>query len=498
MIGRRFGRSSRSVSFPGVALLCAALAFGLVQPSRADTPLYVHSAKEALPLSLDLRLGEQRVFEAWNDAFDALGQFFDRDGDGELDREEATRLPSPFSLRQTLWGHFALEFDIGRTPLKVEAGARASFTDLADHYRKHGVGDAVVATGQVVATKQLNAELVRHLDVDGDGAISVGELRDAATKLAPLDLNDDELIGPGELARGVTSYPGTQGTTLVAAKPRPGAPVGLAPVYALPVAVPEEHRVEYHGYKSTVITLPLVEPASDQAKRAAAQTAWESYSIAGLTLHLRPERGVLPARIAEIQLAADAWFLKYDDDRDDVVTSAEAEGLQRATFERYLAVADRDGDKRLSRDEYRAWFELQTRIAAVQTLVTAIDFERSLFEQLDADHDGGLSRRDLRTAPERLEKAGVLVDGKLDLARVPRTILATVSRGHPTSLLRIGARTGPSWFQAMDRNGDGEVSERESLLPGETFQKLDADRDGVLSADEAVKTERTTANADGK
>jgi len=195
----------------------------------------------------------------------------------------------------------------------------------------------------------------------------------------------------------------------------------------------------------------------------------------------------LPARIAEIQLAADAWFHKFDDDRDDVVTSAEAEGLQRATFERYLAVADRDGDKRLSRDEYRAWFELQTRIAAVQTLVTAIDFERSLFEQLDADHDGGLSRRDLRTAPERLEKAGVLVDGKLDLARVPRTILATVSRGHPTSLLRIGARTGPSWFQAMDRNGDGEVSERESLLPGETFQKFDADRDGVLSDAEAAR-----------
>lgn len=108
---------------------------------------------------------------------------------------------------------------------------------------------------------------------------------------------------------------------------------------------------------------------------------------------------------------------------------------------------------------------------------------------LDADHDGGLSRRDLRTAPKRLKKAGVLVDGKLDLTRVPRTILATVSRGHPTSLLRIGARTGPSWFQAMDRNGDGEVSERESLLPGEAFKKLDADRDGMISAQEAAKVD---------
>jgi hypothetical protein len=39
----------------------------------------------------------------------------------------------------------------------------------------------------------------------------------------------------------------------------------------------------------------------------------------------------------------------------------------------------------------------------------------------------------------------------------------------------------------MDRNGDGEVSERESLLPSETFKKLDADGYGMLSAGEAGK-----------
>jgi hypothetical protein len=55
------------------------------------------------------------------------------------------------------------------------------------------------------------------------------------------------------------------------------------------------------------------------------------------------------------------------------------------------------------------------------------------------------------------------------------------------SLLRVGLRSGPGWFQAMDRNGDGEVSERESLLPGDVLKRLDADRDGVLSAAEAAK-----------
>jgi hypothetical protein len=71
-----------------------------------------------------------------------------------------------------------------------------------------------------------------------------------------------------------------------------------------------------------------------------------------------------PVRISEIGVVADAWFVKNDGDRDGIVTATEADGLQRATFERYLVVADRDGDRRLSRTEYREWFDLQARIAS--------------------------------------------------------------------------------------------------------------------------------------
>lgn len=75
--------------------------------------------------------------------------------------------------------------------------------------------------------------------------------------------------------------------------------------------------------------------------------------------------------------------------------------------------------------------------------------------------------------------------GKSPRQEPPRVLSVTVSRGHPRSLLSAGSRGGPSWFAAMDRNGDGDVSRREWLLEAEAFDKYDADRDGLVSAHEA-------------
>jgi hypothetical protein len=41
----------------------------------------------------------------------------------------------------------------------------------------------------------------------------------------------------------------------------------------------------------------------------------------------------------------------------------------------------------------------------------------------------------------------------------------------------------------MDRNGDGVVSPREFVGPPEVFRKLDTDGDGLISAEEAARTE---------
>ncbi len=42
----------------------------------------------------------------------------------------------------------------------------------------------------------------------------------------------------------------------------------------------------------------------------------------------------------------------------------------------------------------------------------------------------------------------------------------------------------------MDRNGDGDISQREFLGPPELFARLDADANGLLDAREADAAER--------
>ena len=91
---------------------------------------------------------------------------------------------------------------------------------------------------------------------------------------------------------------------------------------------------------------------------------------------------------------------------------------------------------------------------------------------LDRDGDGKLSRDEF---PRRLRIR--LTQGK----SAPRS--ATISR--PT--LAPNTPRGPAWFRKMDRNGDGYVSRREFLGPQELFDRLDVDGDGLISPEEAER-----------
>jgi len=50
----------------------------------------------------------------------------------------------------------------------------------------------------------------------------------------------------------------------------------------------------------------------------------------------------------------------------------------------------------------------------------------------------------------------------------------------------------PVWFTKMDRNHDGDLSQREFIGSEEDFRKLDADGDGLISAEEARQFEART------
>jgi len=161
--------------------------------------------------------------------------------------------------------------------------------------------------------------------------------------------------------------------------------------------------------------------------------------------------------------------------------------------------ADANGDAKLTRAEFDAYFDLQDSFRNVALSLTPAVQTPTLFQLLDENRDGRLGVRELRTAWDRLI---VLEPGSAE--EVTRNaILPTVSLRLSRSLDRFAInqqvdfrfqqpnqmpqvpQKGPVWFRKMDRNADGDVSRSEFLGTKAEFDAIDGDKDDLISLAEA-------------
>lgn len=497
-------------------VLGAALA-ALVPGASADAPKGPSKRGDALDLLLltgdrprrvELRVtvGGKSVPALWDEAFAALHAFFDRDGSGALDKTEAARLPSAFALRQVLWGQFA-PFT-GAPPefaqLDPDGDGAVSVAELADFYRRAGLGNVLVGVGKPTATDRLTDALLKALDANKDGTADAAEWKAAPTALRKLDTNDDELIGPGELVER-TSYPGALGANLLLAPhagAKPDALTDALPFLVLPLrtadtdwadSLAERTKADKSNLLAARGAKPVAEwhaqfgtggPVLEAGGKTSARLA---FAPNGLRLHLKSDVGKLADQTAAARKRFLALFAEADANSDRALDAKELDAQKAAQLKLVASAANRNGDGSLSTAEFGGWLDLQERVAGAHVLLTVLDHGTGLFELLDADRDGALSVRELRGAWYRLSAEGCASNEKFDRTKLPRQLFATVSRGHPVAALGAPPRTGPEWFRAMDRNGDGDVSRREFTGPAEVFDKLDTDQDGLLSATEAAK-----------
>jgi Ca2+-binding EF-hand superfamily protein len=170
--------------------------------------------------------------------------------------------------------------------------------------------------------------------------------------------------------------------------------------------------------------------------------------------------------------------------------------------------ADHDVDGNLSLSELRDFLTLLERGVASQTTITIGSHGHSLFNSLDANHDGRLNCGELNSASSRLLPAAApnttpnsTTASSISRDQIPIRYQLNFERGSPSNTfgpVQIPGRPkratettpaavtkGPRWFERLDRNSDGLLSPAE--FPGsiELFGRLDADHNGLISTDES-------------
>ena len=171
--------------------------------------------------------------------------------------------------------------------------------------------------------------------------------------------------------------------------------------------------------------------------------------------------------------------------------------LTGASFE----MVDADNDGKVMRDELTEFIKDQTAVQQSRLLLNVTHKSRSLFDLLDANSDRRLSEREFREGYSRLRTVDSDRDGRisrtdlsgdyvltLEVARAAlftNDAMAMPAPQVPRTASTLDKRAGPSWFQRMDRNGDGDVSGREFLGGLALFTRMDRNRDGLISLQEA-------------
>lgn len=550
----RIGWKRMLLALVGATGVLAGSFVGAIEPSQPTTAkaepaaaprngseveLIVMGKNKLARVQVQIEIAGRPATRVWGETFDWLMARTDRNDDGRLNAEEAASLPSPFHLRQLLWGRSMPYSGLGPKleTLDTDQDGKVDRGELADFYAQTGLGSAVVAIGKAPLTDALTETLTKRLDLNGDQDVSEAEWRTAHETLRKLDSNDDEMIGPGELL-AKASYPGVLASLLVTpakyAQPADGSeatarlpqpdhlPLMMLPRRRQNVAWTAEliRRRDVDGdgkldlrESGLADAFSKLDEDKDGKLNSVELAAWRTlpaehrWSIrlgkdgkpiadgtgkdafvaeaGGTRLELRAEGGRLNDEADSIRKRVLGQFAEADTDRDGFLVAEETKGRNSSELRALLEREDRDGDQKLSEKEVNAWADFQAQIASGHVMISVLDFGSGLFEFLDADHNSGLSGRELRTAWERLKSSGAVVEGRFDRTRLPLNLIGEISHGRALED-RSNHRAGPTWFVSMDRNADGELSAREFLGPPADFRKMDRDSDGSVSAEEAA------------
>jgi Ca2+-binding EF-hand superfamily protein len=469
------------------------------------------------PILLRLRLeGDARGAAArWQEFVALWFDYLDRDGDGRLSESEFRLAPSPEQVRELWRSGLYPRLGVAGADFRaadVDRDGIVSKAELDRYYRLGGAGPLTVvqADERDETADALTAALFKMLDRDGDGRLSKGELANAAHALRQADANEDELIVPEELltarvAEGSARAEAEVPLFVVMPGDRAGQAAELARVLMRRYGHDGDSRlrtlldgpadcdlVVRTGPDGECRPVKREEGSNGREVSTRGRAVLTSFPGARLTVTALPPQTSLAAGVRQLFRQQ---FAAADRAGRGTVRIEEAAGPHLLPLRTAFALADRDGDGRLAREELTRCVDLYARWLEVPVTVSVGASRAGLFDLLDTNGDGRLSLRELMNASRLLafDRDG---DGCLSRDELPWSFELGVSVGPPGRRVRAAEATPavldtdvPKWFTLMDRNGDGDVSPREFIGSAEEFRKLDLDGDGLISVAEAKAAE---------